>query len=47
METLEVVIEVSSLKDEELDIISELISNLYGTVEVYKMIKEGIPKKEI
>mgnify|MGYP006170482527 FL=1 len=46
IETLEAISEVSSLKDEELDVIGELISNLYGAVEVDKMIKEGVPKKE-
>jgi len=46
IETLEALTEVPSLKDEELDVIGELISNLYGAVEVDKMIKEGVPKKE-
>lgn len=46
IETLESITEIPSLKDEELDVIGELISNLYGAVEVDKMIKEGIPKKE-
>ena len=46
IDTLEALTEVPSLKDEELDVIGELISNLYGAVEVDKMIKEGTPKKE-
>ncbi len=46
IEILESITEVSSLKDEELDVIGELISNLYGAIEVDKMIKEGMPKKE-
>lgn len=46
IETLEALTEVSSLKDEELDVIGELISNMYGAIEVNKMIKEGTPKKE-
>ena len=46
IETLEALTEVPSLKDAELDVIGELISNLYGAVEVDKMIKEGTPKKE-
>jgi|TARA_R100000789_G_C2939797_1_gene131740 hypothetical protein len=46
IETLEALTEVPSLKDEELDVIGELISNLYGAVEVDKMIKDGTPKKE-
>jgi len=46
IETLESLTEVPSLKDEELDVIGELISNMYGAVEVNKMIKEGTPRKE-
>ncbi|MDD7886151.1 hypothetical protein [Flavivirga sp. 57AJ16] len=46
IETLEALTEVPSLKDEELDIIGELISNMYGAIEVNKMIKEGTPQKE-
>lgn len=46
IETLEALSEVPSLKEEELDVIGELISNLYGAMEVDKMIKEGTPKKE-
>ncbi|MCL7754753.1 hypothetical protein [Polaribacter sp. Z022] len=46
IETLEALTEVPSLKDEELDVIGELISNMYGAVEVDKMIKDGTPKKE-
>ena len=40
-DTLESVCEVSSLKDEELDMIGELIS-----IEVTHEIKNGTPKKE-
>ncbi len=46
IETLEALTEVPSLKDAELDVIGELISNMYGAIEVDKMIKEGTPKKE-
>ena len=46
IETLENLTEVPSLKDEELDVIGELISNMYGALEVNKMIKDGTPKKE-
>ncbi len=46
IETLEALTEVPSLKDEELDVIGELISNMYGAIEVNKMIKDGAPKKE-
>jgi hypothetical protein len=46
IDTLEALTEVPSLKDEELDVIGELISNMYGAIEVDKMIKDGAPKKE-
>lgn len=46
IETLEALTEVPSLKDAELDVIGELISNMYGAIEVAKMVKEGTPKKE-
>jgi hypothetical protein len=46
LETLEALTEVPSLKDEELDVIGELISNMYGALEVHKMIKEGSTQKE-
>jgi hypothetical protein len=46
IETLEGLTELSSLKDEELDVIGELISNMYGALEVNKAIKNGVPQKE-
>lgn len=46
IETLEALTEIPSLKDEELDVIGELISNMYGALEVHKMVKDGTPKKE-
>ncbi|WP_437919452.1 DUF6952 family protein [Sphingobacterium sp. LRF_L2] len=46
IETLESLTEVSTLKDEELDVIGELISNMYGAVEVDKLVKEGASKKD-
>lgn len=47
IETLEAITEVSSLKDEELDVIGELISNMYGALEVQKLMKEeGLNQKE-
>ena len=46
IETLENLTECENLKDEELDVLGELISNFYGAVEVSKSIKDGKPKKE-
>ena len=46
IETLESLTEVASLKDEELDVLGEMISNLYGALEVHKMTQEGMARKE-
>ena len=46
IEVLEDLTEVSSLKDEELDVIGELISNMYGALEVNAEVKKRTPKKE-
>jgi hypothetical protein len=46
IELLENMTEIQSLKDEELEVMGELISNLYGSLEVSKMIKEGMGKKD-
>ena len=47
IETLEAIVEAPSLKDEELDVIGELISNMYGAIEVDKLIKEeGMSTKD-
>lgn len=43
---LEHVSELETLKDEELDVIGELISNLYGALEVQKSMEEGMCKKD-
>jgi hypothetical protein len=45
IEVLEYLTELSSIKDEELDLIGELISNMYGALEVQKAIKKGVDKK--
>ena len=46
IEVLESLCEVQSLKDEELDVLGELISNMYGALEVNKMTKSGMQTKE-
>ncbi|MEQ6168702.1 MULTISPECIES: hypothetical protein [unclassified Ekhidna] len=46
VELLEHMAEAKGIKDEELDVIGELLSNFYGSLEVAKAIKEGKPKKE-
>ena len=46
VETLENLIECEQLKDEELDVIGELLSNFYGAIEVDNMIKKGTSQKD-
>lgn len=46
IETLENLTDSSAIKDEELDVIGELLSNMYGALEVNTAIKEGKPEKE-
>lgn len=46
IDVLEHLTELESLKDEELDVIGELLSNMYGALEVQKEIANGTPKKE-
>lgn len=46
IEVLESMADVPTLKDEELEVIGELISNMYGAIEVNKEIKGGVAKKD-
>ena len=46
LETLEYLTESSAIKDEEMDVIGEVISNLYGALEVQKLVVEGQTQKE-
>ena len=46
LEVLEDLTEVSSLKDEELDVIGELISNMYGALEVHGEMKNGVSNRD-
>jgi len=43
---LEHLTESSNIKDEEIDAIGELLSNLYGAIEVQKEIDGGVEGKE-
>ena len=38
--------EATSLKEEELEVIGELISNMCGAMEVHELIKEGMAEKD-
>ena len=46
METLENLIDAPGLKDEELDVIGELLSNFSGAIEVQKEMKNGVAQKD-
>ena len=46
LEVLEYLCDYSGIKDEEVDVLGEMISNLYGALEVHKEIKDGQPQKE-
>jgi hypothetical protein len=46
VELLEHLSEAPGVKDEELDVMGELLSNLYGALEVYSEIKAGKSQKE-
>ena len=46
IETLESLTDNVQLKDEEMDVIGELLSNMYGALEVKKMIDDGQSQKD-
>ena len=47
IETLEHITEAPGISDEEMDVIGELLSNMYGAIEVNKLMKnEKLSQKE-
>ncbi|WP_295808977.1 hypothetical protein [uncultured Apibacter sp.] len=46
IETLEHLTEAPGIKDEELDVLGEVISNMYGAIEVAKLMNEGMDEKD-
>lgn len=46
IELLEHLADAPGIKDEELDVIGELLSNLYGSLDVAKDIKNGSSQKD-
>jgi hypothetical protein len=46
IETLEFLVDAPGIKDEELDVIGELLSNFAGAVEVHREIQSGTPKRD-
>ncbi len=46
LEVLEHLADSEVLKDEEMEAVGELMSNLYGSIEVHKEIKNGATQKD-
>mgnify|MGYP000353779753 CR=1 FL=1 len=46
LEVLEDICDARGIKDEELDVIGEMMSNLEGALEVKKLIDQGMTQKE-
>lgn len=46
LEVLEDLVDARGIKDEELDVIGELMSNMEGALEVQKLIDSGSTQKE-
>jgi hypothetical protein len=46
IKVLENTSEAATLKDEELNMIGDLISNMCGAVEVHQLISEGLLEKD-
>lgn len=46
LELLEDICDARGIKDEELDVIGEMMSNLEGALEVKKLIDQGMTQKE-
>jgi hypothetical protein len=43
---LEHLTEFEGLSENEIDSLGEIISNLYGALEVEKSVEDGLPRKE-
>lgn len=46
LEVLESFCEHRSVKDNEMDVVGELITNIAGAVEMDKMVKDGMSEKD-
>ena len=46
IQVLEHLTDSSNIKDEEIDVIGELLSNLYGAIEVNQAIENGSKQKD-
>ena len=46
IKVLENTSEAASLKEDEIDVIGELISNMCGALDVHALIADGMPEKD-
>lgn len=46
LDFLEFLSESNAVKEDELDVVGEIMSNLYGAIEVNKSIQEGVAEKD-
>ena len=46
IELLEHLSDNASIKDDELDLIGELVSNMYGALEVHQAVKDGQSERD-
>ncbi|NEV93561.1 hypothetical protein G3567_05265 [Psychroflexus sp. YR1-1] len=46
IEVLESFTEHRSVKEEEMDVVGELITNIAGAIEMDKLVKEGMSEKD-
>jgi hypothetical protein len=46
VDVLESLSEAKGIKDEELEVIGELMSNIFGALEVHQSIKNGVSQKD-
>lgn len=46
IDVLESFSEHRSVKDEEMDVVGELITNISGAIEMDKMVKDGMSEKD-
>ena len=46
IKVLEAASEAASLREEDLEVIGELISNMCGALEVHQLINEGVTEKD-
>jgi hypothetical protein len=46
MDVLESFCEHRSVKEEEMDVVGELITNIAGAIEMDKMVKDGMSEKD-